>query len=314
MSNKKKPPFDPDFNPTVPEEAVEFLSQTDVQSLLVKDLGDDIVNAVIEKCKAHPEMSTREVKLLIAAYRGARNELTATKEQVESVSNEIARLNALYEASKSEEQRLQREMEQTQLEQWKTREAMDRLRNELSLVAGSNNALHMHIRQTEEERDAARHEVSEMRKRQLKWDDAEARRMRRRIDEQIHGRMVEYQQLDEKIDALRAKEAAVSAKLREAEAALESRIRIDGQINALMADFGVFAQRYHSAQLLCVAEGNPERYKPIFDALADVVGQFRLEIVAASKADSLYGTHTGSAQACGDGASHMNREDKKDGP
>ncbi|WP_028218369.1 hypothetical protein [Paraburkholderia oxyphila] len=283
MSNKKKPPIDPNFDPTVPEEVVEFLAETDMQSLLAKDLSDDILNAVIENRKAHHEMSTREAKLLIAAYRQMRNELAATKERVESVNNEMARLNALYDVSKAEELRLQREMEQTQVEQLKTQEANGCLSNELALVRGSCSALHLEISKTEKERDAARWEVAQMRKRPPKLDDAEARAQLRRINEQFGRKLAELQQLDDRIEALKAEEAAIGVKLREGKAALETRSRVDAQMNALWVDFGEFAQRYHSAQLLCTAEGNPERYQAIFDALADVVGKFHMGIVAASK-------------------------------
>jgi hypothetical protein len=50
-------------------DAIEFLCLTDMQYLLAKDIGDDIVNAVVEKRKEDPEMSTRTVRGLIANLR-----------------------------------------------------------------------------------------------------------------------------------------------------------------------------------------------------------------------------------------------------
>lgn len=265
--------------------AVEFLSQTDMQLLLGKDLGDDIVNAVIEKRKENPDMPSREVKDLIAAYRQKQDELTATQEQVESVNNEMAKLITLYDVSKAEERRLHREMEQMQLQQSETQEAMGRLRNDLALAGNSRNALHQQLSEIEKERDAARREVAELKDRPpVREEDAQAKADRRRVEDQFARLLKESQQLEDKIEAQKVEEAAIAAKVQKAEAGLEARYRLDEQINALVIDFGEFAQRYHSVQLLCTAEGRPERYKPIFDALADVVGKFHKEIEAASKA------------------------------
>ncbi|MEX3941253.1 hypothetical protein AB4Y44_17195 [Paraburkholderia sp. BR10937] len=283
MTNKKKPPLGLNPEPTVREAAIDLRSQSHTQSLLAKDLGDDTGNAVTEKRKAPPEMSAREVTLLVASHRQIKDELTATREQVESVSNEMARLHALYDASQAEELRLRREMEQMQLERRKTQEANDYLRNELFLVSGSRSALHQQISETERERDAAHREASEMRKQLQKWDPTEARGHLRHIHEQCSRRLTEWRQLDEKIDALKAEEAVIGAKLQERKAALEAFTRVDEQMNALWIDFGEFAQRYHSALRLSAGEGNPERYEAIFGALADVVGKLHMEIVAASQ-------------------------------
>lgn len=59
-------------------DAVEFLRLTDMQLLLGKDIGNDIVNTIIERRKASPDMSTREVKKLIAALRQKQDDLPAT--------------------------------------------------------------------------------------------------------------------------------------------------------------------------------------------------------------------------------------------
>ncbi|HKR42214.1 MAG TPA: hypothetical protein VJU59_21495 [Paraburkholderia sp.] len=265
-------------------EAVEFLRQTDMQLLLGKDLGDEIINAVIEQRKTNPAMSTREVKDLIAAYRAKNDELTATREQVETGNEEIARLTSLYDLSRAEEKRLQREMEQMRLEQSRTQEAMDQLRNDYALAGQSRSALHQQLSEVEKERDAARREAADLRERPLVSDDPQARADRRRLDEQFAKLLKEANDLEERIAAQKAEEAAIAERMEEAGSALETRKQADERVNALVIEFGEFAQRYHSAQLFCTAEGSPQRYKAIFNALADVVGKFHSEIVAASKA------------------------------
>ncbi len=235
-------------------EAIEFLRQTDMQLLLAKDLGDDIVTAVIEQRKTNPEMSTREVKTLIAAYRHMREELTATREQVESGNHETARLNALYDVSKTEVLRLRHEMDRMQLQESENLEAMGHLRNDLALAGASRNGFHQRISELERERDAARKEVLEMRKRLPKLDDAEARADRRRLNNHIGRQIAMCQQLDEQIEVRKAELAAISATRREADVALETRSRVDEQMSALLADFCEVAQRYQRIQLLCNAE------------------------------------------------------------
>ncbi|QGZ66981.1 hypothetical protein [Paraburkholderia acidisoli] len=51
------------------DDAVMYLRMTDMQLLLSHEIGDDIVNAVIQRRKENPRLSTREVKALIIGMR-----------------------------------------------------------------------------------------------------------------------------------------------------------------------------------------------------------------------------------------------------
>ncbi|MEK6418003.1 MAG: hypothetical protein V4801_00195 [Burkholderia gladioli] len=265
-------------------EAVEFLRQTDMQLLLPKDLGDEIVNAVIEQRKANPELSTREVKNLIAAYREKVDELTATREQVETSNEEVARLTSLYDLSRAEEQRLQREMELMRLQHTEDQEATDRLRNDLALAGNSRNTLHQQLSELEKELAVARRELAEAQARPPVKDEA-AQEDLNRLNSQFQKLLQESTELQARIEAQKAEEAEISAKVIEAETAFETSQRVDEAVNALVVEFGQVAQRYTSVQLLCIAEGKLQRYAPMFNALADIVGKFHTEIVAASKAE-----------------------------
>lgn len=265
-------------------QAVEFLRQTDMQMLLGKDIGDEVVNAVIEARKDNPEMSTRAVKELIAAFRHKQDELTATLEQVETVNNELARVTAAYDLSRADERRLQHEMEQLRLAQVESDEAMGRLRNDLSLSGDTRNALHQQLAAVEKERDAARREVAELMNRPSLKEDPEAKEDARRANEQFRRLMNESEELDKKIASQRAEEAAIAKKLAKAEEALEARNRAQEMVDQMVITFGEFAQKYHSAQLMCTADGSAERFNGIFDALGDLVGKFHQEIQAARRA------------------------------
>lgn len=265
-------------------DAVEFLRKTDMQMLLGKDIGDEVVNAVIDARKANPEMSTREVKDLIAAYRHKQDELTATLEQVETINNEFAKLSSLYDLSRAEEQRLNRDMERMRLEHTESQAAMDRLRNELTLVGNSKNALHQELTDVQNQLAAARREHNEARNRTPASDNPEAQADLDRINAEFARLMTESTDLNRKIEAQRAEEAAVKAKLEESVAALDKRKRLEEEMNGLLAGFGEFVQKYHNAQLLCTAGSALEQYRPLFDALADIVGKFHAEIQVARKA------------------------------
>ncbi|MFP3708503.1 hypothetical protein SB783_31275 [Paraburkholderia sp. SIMBA_009] len=264
-------------------EAVEFLRQTDMQMLLPKDLGDEIVNAVIEQRKANPNLSTREVKDLINAYREKVDELTATREQVETSNEEVARLTSLYDLSRAEEQRMQREMEQMRLTQTANQEATDRLRNDLALAGNSRNALHQQLSELERDLAVARRELAEANARPPVKDEA-AQEDLNRLNAQFQKLLKESTELQARIEDQKAQEAEIAAKVAEAETAFDASQQVEEAVNALVIEFGQVAQRYTSVQLLCTAEGKLQRYAPMFNALADVVGKFHSEIVAAAKA------------------------------
>ncbi|WP_321906025.1 hypothetical protein [Paraburkholderia tropica] len=265
-------------------EAVEFLRQTDMQELLAKDLGDDIVNAVIERRKSNPEMSTREVRVLIAAYRQARDGLSATQEQLESVNKDVLSIDLLYESSKAEERRLHSEVEKIRLQHSMTLDAMDRLRNELALVDSTRSALHRQLSETERERDVALREVSEMRKQPPGWSDADASLNPLRVSDQVRSRIDTSRQLDEKIEVTRAEARVITAKPGEAEALIAAHVCADDRMDRLVSEFRAFSRRYHGTKPRCASEDSPERCVRCLDALADVVGAFYMEIEATRKA------------------------------
>ncbi|NIE66121.1 hypothetical protein [Burkholderia sp. Ax-1719] len=286
-------------------EAVEFLRQTDMQELLPKDIDDEIVNAVIEKRKANEKLSTRDVRALIAAYRQVRDELSATREQVETVSNETATLTSRYDVSQEAEKRLGSEVRRMRLQQSEEREAIHRLSNELSLISGARNALYQQLSETERERDVALGELSEMRKQAQRWKHSATSLNRTRFNENVSN-CADVNELDEKIQTQKAEVTASAVKQGETKAFLDTCIGVGDQMNALVADFCAFAQRYHRVKLLSTAEGNPERYKPVYDVLVDVVGKFYMEIVP--RGTSISTTCPDDAPSFGGVTSHANLE------
>ncbi|MFX1739858.1 hypothetical protein PXJ20_26920 [Paraburkholderia sp. A1RI_3L] len=265
-------------------DAVEFLRLTDMQSLLGNDVGDDIVEAIIEKRKDNPEMSTRTVKQLVQVLRQQQDRIAADQERLEAANDEYASLLEQFNSANLESERLRQEIEQVRASQTETQAASDRLRNELALVGQSKNALNQQLHDMEHELDAARRQVAELTTRPPAQDDPKVKEDVRRMNEHFNQLLAKSQELEEQI-ALRTDEAArIEAQLKANASALEAGRRVESELNELIRHFGEFVQRYHSAQLLCTAEGNPRRFAPLFEALADLVGKFHTEIVAARKA------------------------------
>ncbi|WP_028214403.1 hypothetical protein [Paraburkholderia mimosarum] len=265
-------------------DAVEFLRLTDMQLLLVNDIGDDIVEAIIAKKKNDPEMSTREVKELIEVLRQQQDRIAADQERLEAANDEYATLLEQFNTANLATQRLRQEVERARAQQNETQAAGDRLQNELSLVAQSKNALHQQLHEMQRELDDTRRQVIELKTRPPAQDDPQVKEDLRRMNEHFNELMKKSQELDEQI-ATRSKEAErIEAQLEANAAALEASQRLDREMNELVRRFGEFVQRYHSAQLMCTADGNAGRFEPVFEALGDLVGKFHNEIMAARKA------------------------------
>jgi chromosome segregation ATPase len=159
--------------------------------------------------------------------------------------------------------------------------AGDRLRNELALVGQSKNALHQQVHELQQQLDDARAQAQELRSRPPANDDPKVKEDLRRMNEQFGQLMKQSQELDNQIAARTEEAARIEAQLKANAAALEASRRLDEEMNELVRLFGEFVQQYHSAQLLCTADGNPGRFAPVFEALADLVGKFHTEITAA---------------------------------
>ncbi|WP_321936223.1 hypothetical protein [Paraburkholderia sp. J8-2] len=265
-------------------DAVEFLRLTDMQYLLASDVGEDIVAAIIEKKKGEPEMSTRTVRELIAIMRQQQERMAADKEELESVNDEYAGLLEQFNSAASETKRLRQEIEGLRLQQKTTQESTDLLRNELALSSQTSSALHQELHDTQEKLNVLRRELTQQAARKPEMEDPQVKEDLKRLEDLYNELYAKKRELDGEIAEKKERCAHIEAQLQEGTAALEASRRLDEEMSALVKDFSTFAQRYNSAQLLCTADGNPARFKPLFQALGDLVGKFHIEINAALKA------------------------------
>ncbi|MCG5077291.1 hypothetical protein [Paraburkholderia tagetis] len=265
-------------------DAVEFLRLTDMQYLLASDVGDDIVEQIIEKRKEDPEMSTRAARDLIALLRQQRDRIEADKEELASVNDEYAGLMEQFNSATSETNRLKQEIERLRLNQKTAQDATDRLRNELTLSSQSASALHQELHSTQAQLDVARRENGDLRARKPDMQDPQVKQDLKRMEDLYDELREKKRELDAELEEKSKRRAQLEAELEEGTAAVEAARRLDEEMSALVKEFSAFAQRYNSAQLLCTADGNPARFRPLFQALGDLVGKFHIEITAALKA------------------------------
>jgi predicted nucleic acid-binding Zn-ribbon protein len=264
-------------------DAVEFLRLTDMQYLVGTDISDDIVEEIIARKKDDPEMSTRTVRELISILRQQKDHITADKEQLDSVNAEYAGLLEQFNSASSEANRLRQEIEQLRAQQADAQESTDRLRNELALSSQSSSALHQQLHDTQQALATARRELNDANARPPAKEDPVVKEEIRRLEVQYDELYAKSKSLREDIEQKEQRHAEIVAQLAEDAAALEAARRLDEEMNALVKDFSAFAQRYNSAQLLCTADGNPARFRAVFQALGDLVGKFHVEINAALK-------------------------------
>lgn len=265
-------------------DAVEFLRLTDMQYLLGRDVGDDIVDAIIEKRKGDPEMSTRAVKELIAVLRQKDDEHKADKEQLESVNEEFAGLLERHNSLNAEVKRMTEQMDRMRHDHTSAQDSHSRLRTELSLVTNTSSTLNQQLQDVERERDQLQNEMKELRARPpVKADDRLAKEEAKERDDHLMRLIQQSRELDEEIEKKVARKTEITRLLDESESKLEAGRKLEAEMNGLLKDFSNISERYHTAQLLCTAEGNPKRFQGIFQALADLVGKFHGELVAAAQ-------------------------------
>lgn len=96
--------------------------------------------------------------------------------------------------------------------------------------------------------------------------------------------MAELKDVTVRLDEKTAELSELEEKAKAQQSAIEASAALEAKVRSLIEKFGVFVQDYHSAQLLVTADGNPARFRNLFQALADLIGKFHDEVDAAAQA------------------------------
>jgi len=108
--------------------------------------------------------------------------------------------------------------------------------------------------------------------------------MYKSVAEAVRAETANLEAIQERLEAARREEETLREKAKAHRSKIDESEAVEKKINALITQFGEFAQSYHSAQLLVTAGGSTQRYAPLFQALADLIGKFHGELTAALRA------------------------------
>ncbi|CAG9255200.1 conserved hypothetical protein [Paraburkholderia unamae] len=265
-------------------DAVEFLRLSDMHALLSDSIGDDIIQTIIEARKNDPKMTNRDVKRLIATLTSAHEHMEVKDQEYKALNDNYGTLMADFDALQTDARTMKEEHEKLKVRLSEEAEATGRVRNELALSSQTTTALHQELSTVQKQLDATRRELTETRSKPPARETSGVKEDVKQMEAQYGVLLKRSNDLDEEIAAKQEQARAMEEKLAQANAELEAARRLDAQVDGLVADFSTFVQRYHSAQLIFTAGGNAAQYRPLFEALADLVGKFHSEIVAATKA------------------------------
>jgi DNA-binding FadR family transcriptional regulator len=104
------------------------------------------------------------------------------------------------------------------------------------------------------------------------------------MEDAIEEQLARLRQVRKDLEAEEARLAALHQQREQEEAALGAARVIEQKFESAIARFGDFTSDFSTLQLLVTADGNPGRFKSMFEALSDLVGKFREELLAATRA------------------------------
>ena len=258
------------------DEAMALLKQADMQMLLAKDTPDELIEMVIDARRGNPDMKKREVKALIDEYYAEKDQ------QLRVATTELSTKAAELDEAYSENRRLAAQLEQLKQDNARDRKAAEATKVELKSASSSVSVLQQELAKRERAlEDAHRALASAESKVQVKEVEVIPEsfgKMEDRIEEQI----TRKRQVESELALAQEQLAEVQKRRDQQMAQLEASERLEKQVNGLIEHFAAFTQQYHTAQLMVTADGHPEQFKAIFQALADIVGKFHAELTAAA--------------------------------
>jgi uncharacterized coiled-coil DUF342 family protein len=263
--------------------AVQILSLSDMQLLVGNDIGDDIVEMVVDAKKENPDLSKRDIKKLIAEYR---DQLAEKNTRLDLVTNQLSDIAGELDDTKSDRDRLTEEAKRLQQQIELEKKNANGTLVELAEAQRMLSVLQNQLAATERDLTARTNELREA------SDKVQTREVPvptlpehiKNLQEATQNAMNDFNEASGRVEAMRTELAALEQR-RNAEAAkIEAQELLEKKIRGLLQKFGDFMQDYHSAQLLVTADGAHKTFNGLFTALADLVGKFHGELVAAARA------------------------------
>ncbi|MDN7934545.1 hypothetical protein QZM52_24975 [Burkholderia metallica] len=263
--------------------AVEMLSYSDMSLLVAGHISDDIVEKVIEAKREDPTLTKSEVKRLIATLEDqiagkdnsieeATSQLTATVGKLDDAQREVERLTAELANVRQEQSREKVRAQETQVSLASTGKQVTTLQQTLA--------------NKEREVEQLTAEIGKLKANPIRTEVPVETLppSYANLQEAVQAKLAEHEAVTAQLEEAKAQLSALEARAQEQNAAIEASAMLEKKIRALIDTFSSFVQDYHSAQLLATADGNPARFKPLFQAFSDLIGKFHGEVTAAASA------------------------------
>lgn len=266
--------------------AVAMLSHSDMSLLVGNDIGNEVIDAVIDAKQDNPDLSKRDVKKLIQDMRQAREQIAEKDTRIELVNNELENVVAQLDQAQLDNERLSAEAERLRQDIVRDQESRKSTLVEMNGVQRQISVLQQEL--ANRERDL------EIKTRQLAEASAKVETKEvlvptipdhlKNLHLAAEAKLAELKTTTELLEQTKAAYADLQEKSAAQQAAIEANELLEKTMSGLVQRFGTFVQEYHSAQLLVTAGGTPVRFANMFGALADLVGKFHVELLAATRA------------------------------
>ncbi|WP_175891320.1 hypothetical protein [Burkholderia cepacia] len=262
--------------------AVEMLTYSDMSLLVHNHIGDDIIEKVIEAKRDDPTLTKSEVKKLIATLE---DQIAGKDNSIEEATSQLhASLGRLDDAQK-EIDRLSSELTNVRQEQAREKEKAQETQVSLASTGKQVSTLQHTIATKEREVEQLTAEIVKLKANPVKTEVPvptlpEAYTT---LQDAMNAKLAEFEAASAKLEEAQAQLSELEARAQEHRASIEASEVLEKRIRGLIDTFSSFVQDYHSAQLLATADGNPTRFKPLFQAFSDLIGKFHGEVTAAAR-------------------------------
>ncbi|WP_186031979.1 hypothetical protein [Burkholderia gladioli] len=263
--------------------AVEMLTISDMSLLVHSNISPEIVDKVIDAKREDPSLSKSEVSALIASLKEqiagkdnsieeATSQLTSTVGRLDDAQREIDRLSAELTGVRQEQAREKVRAQETQVS--------------LASTGKQVSVLQQEIATNEREIQRLTTELTKVKSNPLKTEVPVPTLPEpyTTLQDAMTAKLAEFEAASAQLEEAQARLAELQARTREHQASIEASEVLEKKIRGLIDTFSSFVHEYHSAQLLATADGNPGRFKPLFQAFGDLIGKFHGEVMAAARA------------------------------
>jgi len=261
--------------------AVEMLSISDMQLLVNKD--DDVVAMVIEAKRENADLSKNDVRKLIAQFE---DRLSEKDSALATVTSQLAEIYGQLDDANNDNERLTAEARRLTQELQQGKESLRKTMVDLNNAEQATSGLQSEIAKLEREVTNKTRELADAHaKVQIKEVQVEVTpEAIRNLESATEDKLTELKRVSAECDAAKARLAELAERRAKEESEIQQMEAVDKRVSVLIEKFGSFIQDYHSTQLVVTADGSVKRYKGLLGGLADLVGKFHGELVAAVRA------------------------------